>query len=112
MNGVMVDGLALGIEIKKNDYDYTCGLAKIGRINNDRFINIDNNEMYNIYKKSKTNEDSTILVIEPNIKNFLNVYMGVNEEVLSPAWIKHLLKEVYPSISFYPPKKVLIKNTK
>ena len=53
MNGVMVDGLALGIEIKKNDYDYTCGLAKIGRINNDRFINIDNNEMYNIYKKSK-----------------------------------------------------------
>ena len=49
MNGVMVDGLALGIEIKKNDYDYTCGLAKIGRINNDRFINIDNNEMYNIY---------------------------------------------------------------
>ena len=36
MNGVMVDGLALGIEIKKNDYDYTCGLAIIGRINNDR----------------------------------------------------------------------------
>ena len=71
MNGVIVDGLASGIEIKKNDYDYTCGLAKIGRINNDRFINIDNNEMYNIYKKSKTNEDSTILVIEPNIKNFL-----------------------------------------
>lgn len=112
MNGVMVDGLALGIEIKKNDYDYTCGLAIIGRINNDRFINIDNNEMYNIYKKSKTNEDSTILVIEPNIKNFLNVYMGINEEVLSPTWIKHLLKEVYPSISFYPPKKVLIKNMK
>lgn len=112
MNGVMVDGLALGIEIKKNDYDYTCGLAKIGRINNDKFINIDNNEMYNIYKKSKTNEDSTILVIEPNIKNFLNVYMDVNEEVLSPTWIKHLLKEAYPSISFYPPKKVLIKNKK
>ena len=38
--------------------------------------------------------------------------MGVNEEVLSPTWIKHLLKEVYPSISFYPPKKVLIKNMK
>ena len=27
--------------------------------------------------------------------------MGINEEVLSPTWIKHLLKEVYPSISFY-----------
>lgn len=112
MYGVMVEGLVLGVEIKKQEQGYTCGLAQLGYIDNDKFINVDDNKIYNIYKKNSNNDDNTILIIQPNVKNFLKFYMNVNEEILSSSWIKYLLKDVYPNINFFPPKKKVIKGGK
>ena len=112
MNGVLLEGLTVGIEVNNKDQNVSYGYAKLGHVVNDKFINIENNQTYDIFDKSKTNQEVSILVTQLNIKNFFEVYLGFQGQCLSIDWIKYNLEKIYKDIKFYPPKKPIIKSKK